>query len=124
MRCEYVNQHSNQRCKDAANHPYRYCMKHIEPCQWELVAARVNLGDPKKSRPAQICGKLPSLDSPFCPKHKLMHDEAEAEKQRWSQRMQAAKDKKKLYADMLEHSPLRADNPQFPHAPVDKAGRP
>jgi len=95
---------SQLQCRKRALEGTDYCALHIShyPCPWEIVK-------PTNKRAAEMCGRMPTAGSRFCMKHDVMEREKPNEAQRWRDRMERAKDKKRLEREMLEASPLRAN---------------
>jgi hypothetical protein len=113
MKCMYINEDNGISCRKPVYPDQDYCLEHLRGCQWELRKAVPNAVDPSKSKSAMLCGKLPERGSEFCPKHALMSREEPAERQRWRESMQRAKDRKKAADEALATSPLAAVNPAF-----------
>ena len=60
------------------------------------------------------CGKIKGEgDDTYCPHHRLLMNDFENERRERARKRQVAKDQKKLLADSLKDSPLKAYNPAF-----------
>lgn len=62
----------------------------------------------------ECCQRIRAKDSAYCPKHRLVDEEWEAEVKRRMERARKGKEKKQLFREALKASPLRAVNPKFP----------
>lgn len=89
-------------------------MVHVEStkagCLW-IVATHVR----KDAHPVdKYCRRICASGSAYCPKHRLMDEEREAEAKRKMEHARKGKEKKQLFREALKASPLRAVNPNFP----------
>ena len=79
-----------------------------------VVSSHSEIVKGKTYKHNEYCRRIASRTSLLCPKHELIVSEEDNEKARRSESRKRKKEMKINLAAMLESSPLRAENPQFP----------
>lgn len=95
------------------------CFSRSMGCPW-IVGTKTEIIKGVTYRTKKFCRCIPSPTSLLCPKHETMDEGKEGDVARRMEKARNGKEKKKLFADALAESPLRADNPQFAQGGVDK----